>query len=209
MIPHLFLELMSRVFDLDLREYLTEVGRGFCAFSVPGQSSGLRLLTHFGLRIEDAQALLADVERRRLPKATGGYYTLSLDPNPTLGFHHDMLFISEAWQNATEKHILGTAYHEACHCYHQSNRFQPYPESSAALQEARIIRKFMPYYAYEDGCGHEDQWYALVLAAAGKMQEQYPRLFRDLREVVETALHDDWNKEPMDSIDWASLEAAK
>jgi len=204
--PDVFLEMLADVFEFDYESYLGEKGRGFCVFRVRGAAAPPGLLLNLGMERPDADALLIAATQRGLPQALGGYYTPSLDPLPAHRFNHDMLFISDDWHNATQKQKLGTAYHEACHCFRESDNFTRYPELAAPLTQGRAIRAYTQYQ-FDPGIGHDDQWFALLAGAAKHMQLGHPQVFASAREVVEAGLTRDWDEEPMNDVDWAALEA--
>ena len=202
-ITEVFIRLMTDVFGLDYENYLDQEGRGFCVFSIVPDK--IRIIMRFNIDEQEANTLKAKVESRGKADAIGGYYTPSLDRVPACRFEHDILFVSDAWQNLDKKKMYAIAYHEACHCYRESKQFHDYSNSSQAITQARIISKHT-CYANECGLGHDEQWFALVAGTARKMWMKHPYLFDSVRDVVETALWGDRFDEPMDDVDWGSLE---
>ncbi len=193
-IPRLFAEVFAKVFGLDFERYLVREGRGFVALLVTGASVKGELVARCNLDEQSETALITDVDKLGQPNAFGGYFTPSRFQNPPV--KHDVLYIAQRWLDRDAKGRVATAFHEACHCYRDSNSFQVSPEVSAALPKARKLRRFTQY-PNDDLYGHDDPWYALLVASAGKLQAAYPQLFTTIRDVVVTALTGDLDEQAM------------
>ena len=197
---------MKQVFGLSYDEYLLKQSRSFIAFTLPNGQVPMQVICRINIDEESANALMVEAEKLGPPDAFGGYYTPDRFKTPPI--KHDVLYIAEKWQKLDQKGKIAIAYHEACHCYRECKQFQDYSENSAQVAQGRIVRKHTQYHDDDRG-GHDVQWFALLAGATRNLQALHPGLFANARDIVETALTGDWDGEPIEGVDWGSLESIK
>ncbi len=201
---NLFFDLMSNVFGIDYRDYLTQNHRGLCTVLSSETSLEIKLVDSYNISPQAEEQLLVAVNQRGRVDSLAGYYTPSMDHQLQGPINHDVLIVSDKLRGDSEKQQVATIYHEACHCYREC-LYLDESEQSSFLEQGRKIRKFTYYHDDERG-RHDDQWFALLAAKARKVRELYPGLFKSTKDVVETSLKGDWTGETMEDVEWSELE---
>jgi hypothetical protein len=200
----MFADALSNVLGFDYETYLAQEGRGFIAFVVSSASGSNQLVARYRLDEPSAIALMTAAKQLGQPEAFGGYFTPSRLRHAPV--KEDVLYIAQRWLDLDEKGRLAIAYHEACHCYRNSNRFQPYPTNSLVFPKVRKVRGHSKY-PYDDEFWHDDQWFALLVDKAGSLRCKYPLLFASVTDAVVSALQGDLDAESMTTEEGNFLEA--
>lgn len=187
-IPKLFVEVFENTFDLNFERYIAAEGRGFIALELSKDHPEGLLVARCGLDEGRATVLSGEAIKLGFPDALGAYFTPSRFQISPL--KDDVLVIAQRWLNLDNRDRTAIAYHEACHCIRDSKIFSDFESESVELSKARKLRKFTQY-AYNDELGHDDQWFALIVARAQNLQSAYPKMFSSIWDVVVTALNGD------------------
>lgn len=193
-----FEELFLKVFEVNFESYLESKGTKLCF---------LRSFRHPRTNSRDCEGLFGDfndeiivaVKEKGLFKCKAGYYPYHHQqvkfPDPT-----DIVFVSDEVLT-DDKLLLGILYHEVCHALLEHKIDHGIAMDKNDTVQGKQIRKYTKYQ-FEDGIGHTDRWFSLLYAGSFKMARCYSDYFEGSRNVVETALEFDWEKEPMEAVTW-------